>query len=89
MKGMKRIVLAYFNAGGGHRAAARALEDTIRDQKRPWYTTILDVDAVLESRSRRPRDILARPAIAVRRMAPMPAAYNWRSASASSVLSRR
>jgi Glycosyltransferase family 28 C-terminal domain/Monogalactosyldiacylglycerol (MGDG) synthase len=49
MKEMKRIVLAYFNAGGGHRAAARALEDTIRDQRRPWHTTILDVDPVLES----------------------------------------
>src|SRR5271165_2839271 len=49
MKGMKRIVLAYFNAGGGHRAAARALADTIEAQERPWHTTILDVDRVLES----------------------------------------
>ena len=46
---MKRIVLAYFNAGGGHRAAARALDDTIRDQRRPWHTHVLDVDDVLES----------------------------------------
>jgi 1,2-diacylglycerol 3-beta-galactosyltransferase len=49
MKGMKRIVLAYFNAGGGHRAAACALADTIQVQERPWHTTILDVDRVLES----------------------------------------
>ena len=46
---MKRIVLAFFNAGGGHRAAARALDDTIRDQRRPWHTHVLDVDDVLES----------------------------------------
>jgi hypothetical protein len=46
---MKRIVLAYFNAGGGHRAAARALDDTMQSQGRPWQTTILDVDRVLES----------------------------------------
>jgi UDP-N-acetylglucosamine:LPS N-acetylglucosamine transferase len=46
---MKRIVLAYFNAGGGHRAAARALDDTIQEQGRPWHTAILDVDRVLES----------------------------------------
>ena len=49
MKGMKRIVLAYFNAGGGHRTAALALDDAIREQGRPWHTTILDVDRVLES----------------------------------------
>ena len=46
---MKRIVLAYFNAGGGHRAAVRALDDTIQDQRRPWITTLMDVDRVLES----------------------------------------
>jgi hypothetical protein len=46
---MKRIVLAYFNAGGGHRAAARALEDTIHQQGRPWHTTVLNMDDVLES----------------------------------------
>src|SRR5271165_5858817 len=46
---MKRIVLAYFNAGGGHRAAVRALDDTIQDQGRPWTTMMLDVDSVLES----------------------------------------
>jgi 1,2-diacylglycerol 3-beta-galactosyltransferase len=49
MKGMKRIVLVYFNAGGGHRAAARALDDTIREQGRPWHATLLDADRVLES----------------------------------------
>ena len=47
--GPKRIVLAYFDAGGGHRAAARALEDTIHQQGRPWRTSVLNMDDVLES----------------------------------------
>lgn len=46
---MKRVVLAYFNAGGGHRAAARALADTIHQQGRPWRTELLNLDDVLES----------------------------------------
>jgi hypothetical protein len=49
MKSMKRIVLAYFNAGGGHRAAVRALDDAIQGQGCQWSTTLLDVDRVLES----------------------------------------
>ncbi len=45
---MKRIVLAYFDAGGGHRAAAGALADTIRQQARPWHTEVLNMDDVLD-----------------------------------------
>jgi hypothetical protein len=44
----KRIVLACFDAGGGHRAAARALAETIQRQGRPWQVEILNVDEVLE-----------------------------------------
>ncbi|WP_295582167.1 galactosyldiacylglycerol synthase [uncultured Lamprocystis sp.] len=33
---IKTIELIWFNAGGGHRAAAQALERVIRDQERPW-----------------------------------------------------
>ncbi len=32
----KVIDLVYFNEGGGHRAAATALETVIREQGRPW-----------------------------------------------------
>ena len=32
---MKDIELVYFNAGGGHRAAAQALEAVIQQQRRP------------------------------------------------------
>jgi UDP-N-acetylglucosamine:LPS N-acetylglucosamine transferase len=45
---MKKLVIACFDAGGGHRAAAQALAETIRRQKRPWSTEILNVDDVLE-----------------------------------------
>lgn len=33
---MKTITLIYFNAGGGHRAAATALATVIGQQQRPW-----------------------------------------------------
>ncbi len=33
---VKTIDLVYFNAGGGHRAAATALDTVIREQGRPW-----------------------------------------------------
>jgi UDP-N-acetylglucosamine:LPS N-acetylglucosamine transferase len=45
---MTKLVIACFDAGGGHRAAAKALAEAIRRQKRPWNTDILNVDDVLE-----------------------------------------
>ena len=33
---MRKVDLIYFNAGGGHRASAMALQEVIRDQQRPW-----------------------------------------------------
>jgi hypothetical protein len=32
----KKIALIYIDAGGGHRAAATALCEVIRQQRRPW-----------------------------------------------------
>ncbi len=46
---MRRIVIVYFDAGGGHRAAARALAESIRQQERPWQIVCLNLDDVLES----------------------------------------
>jgi len=46
---MQRIIIVYFDAGGGHRAAARALAESIRQQGRPWHVTALNLDDVLES----------------------------------------
>jgi UDP-N-acetylglucosamine:LPS N-acetylglucosamine transferase len=45
---MRRIVIVYFDAGGGHRAAARALMDSIRQQGYPWQVVALNLDDVLE-----------------------------------------
>jgi UDP-N-acetylglucosamine:LPS N-acetylglucosamine transferase len=45
---MKTIDLVYFNAGGGHRAAAAALEAVIREQGRPWRTRLVNLVDVLD-----------------------------------------
>ena len=45
---MRRIVIVYFDAGGGHRSAARALVEGIRQQGRPWQVVPLNLDDVLE-----------------------------------------
>jgi hypothetical protein len=45
---MKTITLIYFNAGGGHRAAALALEDVMRQQERPWKVRLVNLTEVLD-----------------------------------------
>lgn len=45
---MPRIELAFFDAGGGHRAAATALEMAIRAQQRPWATHLLNLQELLD-----------------------------------------
>src|SRR5262245_371121 len=45
---MKSIDLVYFNAGGGHRAAALALEEAIREQGRPWDVRLVNLVDVLD-----------------------------------------
>jgi hypothetical protein len=46
---MNRTVdLIYFNAGGGHRAAAQALEEVIRTQGRPWNVRLVNLFEVLD-----------------------------------------
>jgi UDP-N-acetylglucosamine:LPS N-acetylglucosamine transferase len=42
------VELVYFNAGGGHRAAAQALEQVIREQGRPWRVRSVNVMEVLD-----------------------------------------
>ncbi len=44
------IDLVYFNAGGGHRAAATALEAVIREQHRPWHVRCINLFDVLDPR---------------------------------------
>jgi UDP-N-acetylglucosamine:LPS N-acetylglucosamine transferase len=45
---MKTIDLVYFNAGGGHRAAAVALESVIRDRGLPWAVRLVNLFEVLD-----------------------------------------
>ena len=40
---MTTIDLVYFNAGGGHRAAAMALEAVIAQQRRPWNVRLVNL----------------------------------------------
>jgi UDP-N-acetylglucosamine:LPS N-acetylglucosamine transferase len=49
---IKTIDLVYFNAGGGHRAAATALESVIRAQERPWQVRLVNLMKVLD-----PKDV--------------------------------
>ena len=45
---MKTVDLVYFNYGGGHRAAAQALQDEIARQRRPWQVRRVDLVEVLD-----------------------------------------
>jgi UDP-N-acetylglucosamine:LPS N-acetylglucosamine transferase len=46
---VKRIQFLYFDAGGGHRAAATALKSVIEGQRRPWEVTLVNVQELLHS----------------------------------------
>jgi hypothetical protein len=46
------IDLVYFNAGGGHRAAATALEAVIHAQRRPWRVRCINLFDVLDPQAR-------------------------------------
>jgi hypothetical protein len=52
---MKTIDLVYINAGGGHRAAAIALEMAIREQHKGWNVRLVNLFEVLD-----PRDLFRR-----------------------------
>lgn len=45
----------YFNAGGGHRAAATALETVIREQGRPWDVRLVNLMTLID-----PKDVFRR-----------------------------
>ena len=49
---MKAIDLVYFNAGGGHRSAAGALDAVIRELGLPWSVRLLNLFELLD-----PRDV--------------------------------
>ena len=45
---MKKLDFVYFEAGGGHRAAALALQTVIKDQARPWDVRLVNLQEILE-----------------------------------------
>ena len=45
---MTTLSLIYFNAGGGHRSAALALEQVMRAQQRPWQVRLVNLTEVLD-----------------------------------------
>ncbi|MFT3953269.1 MAG: glycosyltransferase [Piscinibacter sp.] len=49
---MKTVDLVYFNAGGGHRAAALALQQAIAEQQRPWNVRLVNLTEVLDPNAR-------------------------------------
>ncbi len=49
---MTLVDLVYFNAGGGHRAAAVALQDAIFEQRRPWEVRLVNLTEVLDPQGR-------------------------------------
>lgn len=51
-KPLPKIDLVYFNAGGGHRAAALALASVIRDLGWPWQVRPVNLMDVLDPRSK-------------------------------------
>ena len=50
---MKRLEFGFFDAGGGHRAAATALKMAIEGQQRPWEVELANLQEILD-----PLDIL-------------------------------
>ncbi|MGB6353926.1 MAG: hypothetical protein WBF21_08115 [Steroidobacteraceae bacterium] len=52
---MKTIDLVYFNAGGGHRSAAQALDAVIRELALPWAVRLVNLFEVLD-----PRDVFGK-----------------------------
>jgi len=45
---VKKLDFVYFNAGGGHRAAANALKTVIEQQARPWEIRLVNLQDVLK-----------------------------------------
>jgi 1,2-diacylglycerol 3-beta-galactosyltransferase len=45
---VSKLTLVFFDAGGGHRAAAQALASVIRSQNRPWEIELLNLQELLD-----------------------------------------
>ena len=47
---LRTVDLVYFNAGGGHRMSALALEAAIREQRRPWQVRLVNLTEILDAK---------------------------------------
>jgi 1,2-diacylglycerol 3-beta-galactosyltransferase len=45
---VKKLDFLYFDAGGGHRAAANALKSVIEQQQRPWEVRLVNLQEILD-----------------------------------------
>ena len=45
---MKKLDFVFFDAGGGHRAAATALKSVIEQQQRPWEVRLINLQEILD-----------------------------------------
>ncbi|HEY3835843.1 MAG TPA: glycosyltransferase [Bryobacteraceae bacterium] len=46
---MKRVELVFFDAGGGHRSAANALQHVIQEKGLPWDVNLMNLQELLDS----------------------------------------
>jgi 1,2-diacylglycerol 3-beta-galactosyltransferase len=46
---MRKLTIVFFEAGGGHRSAADALETTLETQEYPWQVSLLNMQELLDS----------------------------------------
>lgn len=46
---MPIVDFVYFDAGGGHRAAANALKEAVEKQQRPWTVRLVNLQEILDS----------------------------------------
>lgn len=46
---MRKLTIVFFDAGGGHRNAAEALETTLEQQVRPWNVQLMNLQEQLDS----------------------------------------
>ena len=58
---MPHIDLIYFNAGGGHRAAAEALREVMNGEGSPWQVRLLNLFELLDPQDRFRRITRMRP----------------------------
>lgn len=48
LQGEKRLDFVFFDAGGGHRAAANALKAVVEQQDRPWQVRLVNLQEILD-----------------------------------------